>query len=88
MLADNQPEKRQIQRRRTLRGGRIVFNLGRSTIDCTVRNVSPRGAKLQVASSVGIPETFTLKLDEGTSQHCRVVWRTLKEIGVAFHVAH
>lgn len=88
MLPDSQPEKRHLPRRKTLKGGRIVFNLGRSTIDCTVRNLSARGAKLQVTSAVGIPETFQLKLDDGASQHCRVVWRTLKELGVAFHVAH
>ena len=81
-------ENRQAQRRKTLRGARIVFNAGRSTIDATVRNVSSRGAKLQVSSVVGIPDTFDLMLDNTARQPCRVVWRTLKELGVEFRTEH
>ena len=70
------------------KGGRIVFNAGRSTIDCTVRNLSPRGAKLQVTSVIGIPDTFDLLLDGHARQPCRVAWRSLKELGVSFTPEH
>jgi hypothetical protein len=78
-------EKRTVPRRRVLKGGRIVFNNGRSTIDCTVRNLSPGGAKLGVASVVGIPDTFSL-LVSGTEapRACRVAWRRANELGVSF----
>lgn len=88
MLSPSQSENRNTQRRTTLKGGRIVFNAGRSTITATVRNLSSKGAKLQVSSVVGIPETFDLILDGGARQPCRVVWRTLKELGVAFRMEH
>ena len=81
-------DNRLIQRRKTLKGARIVFNAGRSTIDATVRNVSSKGAKLQVSSVVGIPDTFDLLIDGNGSQPCRVVWRTLKELGVEFRTEH
>jgi hypothetical protein len=81
-------DNRQTQRRKTLKTGRIVFNAGRSTIDAMVRNLSPRGAKLQVSSVVGIPDTFDLLLDGASRQPCRVVWRTLKELGVEFRTEH
>ena len=84
--ADN--DNRNAQRRKTLKGARIVFNGGRSTIDATVRNVSSKGAKLQVTSVVGIPDTFDLLLDGHSRQPCRVVWRTLKELGVEFRTEH
>ena len=84
MTNDGETERRQAQRRTTLKGGRIVFNAGRSTIDCTVRNMSSRGAKLLVNSVVGIPDTFDLVLDGSVKQSCRVTWRRLKEIGVEF----
>lgn len=84
--ADN--DNRNAQRRKTLKGARIVFNGGRSTIDATVRNVSSKGAKLQVTSVVGIPDTFDLLLDGQARQPCRVVWRTLKELGVEFRTEH
>ncbi len=81
-------DNRQIQRRKTLKGARIVFNAGRSTINTTVRNLSARGAKLEVSSVVGIPDTFDLMLEGNSRQPCRVVWRTLKELGVEFRAEH
>jgi hypothetical protein len=81
-------DSRHDQRRKTLKGGHIVFNAGRSTIDATVRNLSSRGAKLQVTSVVGIPDTFDLVLDNDGRHPCRVVWRTLKELGVEFRTEH
>ena len=88
MVALPNPENRHAARRRTLKGGRIVFNGGRSTIDCTVRNLASRGAKLQVTSVVGIPDTFDLLLEGHAREPCRVVWRSLKELGVEFSADH
>lgn len=88
MFVEQQEDHRQALRRLTLKGARIVFNGGRSTVDCTVRNLSPRGAKLQLASVVGIPDTFDLLLDGSSRQPCRVVWRRLKELGIAFRTEH
>lgn len=77
-------EHRDTERRKTLKGGQIVFNAGRSTITCTVRNISSKGAKLDVASVVGVPDTFDLVLAPHSRQPCRVKWRRLKELGVEF----
>jgi PilZ domain-containing protein len=88
MLTDPQADHRIPQRRTTLKGARIVFNGGRSTVDCTVRNLSAKGAKLQLASVVGIPDTFDLLLDGASRQPCRVVWRRLKELGIEFGAEH
>jgi hypothetical protein len=85
---ETQPENRRTQRRTTLKGARIVFNGGRSTIDCAVRNLSGKGAKLQVSSVVGIPDTFDLILDGHAHQPCHVIWRRLKEMGVEFGSTH
>ena len=40
MMTEPQTDHRKAQRRHTLKGGRIVFNNGRSTFDCIVRNLS------------------------------------------------
>jgi hypothetical protein len=53
-------ECRRQQRTRTLKSARILFNQHRSVIDCTVRNISPGGACLNVASAIGIPSTFSV----------------------------
>jgi hypothetical protein len=83
-MTEPQTEHRQTPRRSTLKGGRIVFNSGRSTFDCTVRNLSRQGAKLQVGSSLGIPDAFDLLLPNTHKQPCRVIWRKAKEVGVEF----
>ncbi|AKR54480.1 pilus assembly protein PilZ [Youhaiella tibetensis] len=77
-------ERRRAQRHRTLKGGSIVFNEGRSAIDCTVRNLSEIGANLRVTSVVGIPDEFILQMSDKTTRDCRVSWRKATELGVAF----
>jgi hypothetical protein len=49
-----------------------------------VRNMSLSGARLQVTSVVGIPNTFDLLIGRAEPRPCRVAWRTLKELGVEF----
>ena len=77
-------EHRQSQRQRTLKGARIVFNDARSTIECTVRNLSAGGAQLRVQSVIGIPEAFELRLSDDTKHACAVAWRKASELGVRF----
>jgi hypothetical protein len=68
----------------TLKGAYIVFNDRRSTISCVIKNLSDSGAKLQVPSALGIPNTLRQVLTDKTERPCWVVRRTEKEIGVAF----
>ena len=77
-------DNRDAQRHRTLKGGRIVVNDGFSTFDCTIRNLSETGAKLEVTSSLTIPQRFELALHDGRRFACEVAWRTETEIGVKF----
>jgi diguanylate cyclase (GGDEF)-like protein len=78
-------ERRTVTRGRTLKSGRIVFNDGRSAIDCAVRNLSGGGACLEVASMIGIPDTFTLTIDgDGVPRACTRKWTAGLRIGVAF----
>jgi hypothetical protein len=81
MLMD---EKRKVQRHSTLKAGSISFNRT-GGIDCRVRNLSPAGACLEVASQVGIPDEFVLVIDvDHLKQPCHVIWRTSTRMGVEF----
>jgi hypothetical protein len=76
-------EKRATPRHRVLKHGTLAF--GGGGIDCMVRNISSGGARLDVVSPVGLPESFTLIIQ--TSQfmrRCHAVWNDDKRIGVAF----
>ncbi len=76
-------QKIRAPRQRVLKAGAIHF--GGGVIDCTVRNLSETGAALEVASPVGIPESFTLAtVADNVRRPCHVVWRKERRIGVAF----
>ncbi len=77
-------ERRKAQRARTLKAGTIAFNHA-AGITCRVRNLSPAGACLEVASQIGIPDAFLLIIDyDNFRQPCHVIWRSATRIGVAF----
>ena len=72
-------------RRRVLKAGRMLFNNRMSSIDCTVRTLGDDGAGLDVTSSVGVPESFTLQIrSDAFETRCRVVSQTERHIEVEF----
>ncbi len=75
--------KRAAPRLRVLKAGTIMF--GSAGIDCTVRNLSETGAALEVVSVVVMPTEFSLVIrSDNINRNCRVVWRKMNRIGVAF----
>lgn len=76
------PRKVLTPRRNARLEGSIVF--GRTSQPCIVKSVSETEAKLEVASVAGVPNTFDLILPDHRSHHYRVVWRSLKELGVVY----
>lgn len=75
----------QLDRRRVLKGGKIVFNDRHSIIDCTVRALWEQGAELSLSTSTGIPETFILRIpSDGLERACTVTGRTEQKLSVAF----
>jgi hypothetical protein len=78
-------EQRRHQRARTLKAARILFNHHHSAITCTVRNLSPAGACLEVASTVGIPQCFDVIFEADRSiRGCRTIWLRERQLGVEF----
>jgi hypothetical protein len=76
-------ETRIATRHRVQKAAKIKF--GGVTIDCTIRNLSPAGASLDLASPVGIPHEITLNvLTHQTRQHGYIVWRKARRVGMAF----
>lgn len=76
-------ERRGGLRRRALKPAKIVFNHQSSVIDCTARNLSAYGARLQIADVISIPEQFDLLID-GVRRSAKTVWRADGVIGVQF----
>jgi hypothetical protein len=79
MSFDADRDYRSAARRRVLKTGTIEFNDG--AIDCTIRDLSSKGALLELPSPIGIPNQFTLVLHQTA---CRNLWLACTRIGVAF----
>jgi hypothetical protein len=76
-------ERRAAPRHSVLKAGTIL--IGNGSINCMARDMSETGAMLGVTSSVDIPEYSTLILSpDGRHTSCHVMWRTEKQMGVAF----
>ena len=78
-------ERRTHPRRRTLKGGKIIFGNRRSVFDCMVRNLSETGALLKLPNTIDIPDQFELQIvNEDIQVNAVVRWRTATELGVQF----
>ncbi|HXN69769.1 MAG TPA: PilZ domain-containing protein [Bradyrhizobium sp.] len=77
-------EKRTVPRHKVLKGGTLAFS-GGGGVDCTVRNISSNGARVDISSPVGLPEAFTLVIEtDHFIRRCHAVWSSEKHIGIAF----
>ncbi len=72
-------------RRRTLKGGKIVFNNRQSVLDCTIRDLSKAGCRIIVPDQADMPAEFELHLPGSDEKfQCQIIWRKQKEAGVKF----
>jgi hypothetical protein len=77
-------EGRRFERMRTFMAARIEYGSG-TTLDCTIRNISDGGAKLQVSGGVTLPGEFYLIIPQrGLHRRVRLCWRNEDFCGVAF----
>jgi len=77
-------EKRAEPRHRVLKRGTLAFN-GGGGLDCTVRNISSSGARIDIANPVGVPNRFTLVIESDRfMRRCHAVWSNEQRIGLAF----
>ena len=77
-------EKRTAPRQRVLKHGTLSLG-GGCGLDCTVRNISLGGARLDVANPFALPQSFMLLIEtDQFMRHCRPVWCSGTRVGVAF----
>jgi hypothetical protein len=77
-------ERRRYRRLPTQKAAKVVVNYN-SVIDCTVRDLTDAGARLEIPSANALPQTFDLITDGPDGTHlCQVVWRAQDNVGVSF----
>jgi hypothetical protein len=58
---------------------------GGSVMSCTVRNISPEGAAIDIENPAFVPACFRLVITRDRTVHdCRVIWIQKNRIGLAF----
>jgi len=82
-------DRRQLHRSRVYYGGLVAFNGRNSTLDCVVRNFSPRGAKIEFENSAILPDRIDFEVvRKGLTCRARLVWRDHNAAGLAFSDEH
>ncbi len=77
--------KRSEQRHKVLKEGKLLLRPPTGTIDVVIKDLSASGARLEILSSVDLPENFSLVLiSAATVTPCRLCWRRGMAIGVKF----
>lgn len=78
-------DARRAERTKSLLRAQATFNNGNTTIECTVRNISTDGARLDVGETVIFPVEFDLDIPQrGRSHRSRIIWRDASSMGVMF----
>jgi len=76
-------DRRQARRQRVFKGAVVLLGDGQATFDCTVRNLSDHGAKIEIEQPADVPDEFEIALP---SMHriapAKAAWRKGHEIGV------
>ena len=82
---DQFTEYRRCSRRRVLKEGKIIIRPPDGTIEVIIRSLSFAGAKLEIPSSVKLPEKFELiVVTDATVTPAEVMWRMGNFVGVHF----
>lgn len=76
-------DSRAKDRRRVLRRATIVLDNNMSTFSCIIRNTSDGGMRLELDSTLGVPNHFTL-IPNGSRDriYCEVAWRSRNALGI------
>jgi len=81
-------ERRTSARQRSFLRGRIQLNNGQIALDCLIRDLSTRGARLIFPATPSIPDVVDLHiLQKEQTLRAHVQWRQGEEVGVTFAAA-
>jgi len=63
----------------------VVYGDQDLTLDCAIRDLSDKGARVRLASPVALPARIHLiEVRKGLAFDCRVTWRNMPEFGLEF----
>src|ERR1700742_5121853 len=77
----HQVERRPFQRKRVLLNGIVVYANGSHSFECSFRNISPGGARIQIGRNMQFPSQFYLiAVRDQVAHQVQVVWNNGIEV--------
>ena len=84
-IEEKPAERRPKTRKRVLMAGIVVSSDGRSSIDCTIRDLSETGARIVAAKGARLPSNFYLiNIRDRVAYEASLVRNDAPEAGIAF----
>jgi len=81
----DQPDARRAKRERTFLPARISFGEGALKADCVVTQLSPTGARINIAAAIALPDRFNIAIPQrGLACRANLVWRKDDLAGLEF----
>jgi ribosomal protein S1 len=78
-------ERRTMMRTCVLKSAQIIIGDHAAILECVVRNLTTRGACLEIGNAAALPDTFDLTFNRSRNwRPCRAIWRAADKVGVAF----
>jgi hypothetical protein len=77
-------ERVPVRRNRVLLGGIISFDHGKNSYNCSIRDLTDRGARIIVAEQRIAPNFYLITIRDRVVFDAKVVWRSGSELGVSF----
>ncbi len=82
-------ERRSHLRRKVLFGGVIVYERGRGTFDCRIRDLTESGVKISISRAQTLPPDFYfISIKDRLAHKARIAWRAGDEAGLTFETTH
>ena len=79
----NASERRKHPRQRQLRKAKIIYGNGNCVFDCTIKDISQGGARLDLGTIIDLPKFFWIHFDDGKKREAEVAWRKSTKLGFA-----
>jgi hypothetical protein len=77
-------DHRRAHRQRTLKQGKVVLS-DHAAIDCTIRDLTPEGARLVFGGETALPQEFRLFMPgTGSIVRAKLLWQRGLSAGIAF----
>jgi PilZ domain-containing protein len=87
-VTDHPADDKPVEPRRSIRvvlQARASYGDGAISTQCTVNELSDVGARINIASSFSLPETFDLAIPQrGIARRAKLIWRRGDQAGVDF----